>query len=269
MNRKKTILLGIAMGVNALLLAQPQLEKVWKTDTTTLRNPESVLYDSLSNSIYVSCMGAGKIARIGTDGKIMEQSWVAGLASNKGTALFNGLLYTAETAAIAVIDVKKASVIKRIQVQSAIMLNDVAVDAKGIVYVTDTRAGKVYRIEADSATIYLENLPGANGLLCVNNDLYVLTTSSVVKVDASKAITKLADGFENGLDGIVMLANNEFIISNYKGILYYLNADGTKYLLVDTRANGIMANDISYNSKTKMLFVPSFATSCVIAYQVK
>lgn len=266
---KKVILLGIAMGIHALLWAQPQLVKIWETDTTTLRNPESVLYDPLSNSIYVSCMGAGKIARIGTDGKTIEQSWVAGLTANKGTALYKGLFYTAETAAVAVIDVKKASVIKRIQVEGAIMLNDAAVDAQGIVYVTDTRAGKVYRIAGDTATLYLDNLPGANGLLCVNTDLYVLTTSSVVKVDATKAITKIADGFENGLDGIVMLTPNEFIISNYKGILYYLKADGTKQILLDTRANGIMANDISYNHKTKTLFVPAYSSSCVIAYQVK
>jgi SMP-30/Gluconolactonase/LRE-like region len=269
MNMTKVILLGIAMGINALVLAQPQLEKVWQTDTTTLRNPESVLYDSLSNSIYVSCMGAGKIARIGTDGKTMQQDWVTGLTANKGTALFNGLLYTAETAAVAVIDVQKATVIKRIQVAGAIMLNDVAVDARGIVYVTDTRAGKVYRLEGDNATLYLDNLPGANGLLCVHTDLYVVTTSSVVKADSAKTMTPIATGFENGLDGIVMLAPNEFIISNYKGMLYHVKADGTKQILLDTRANGMMANDISYNRKTKTLFVPAYSSSCVMAYRVK
>jgi SMP-30/Gluconolactonase/LRE-like region len=257
------------MSINLALLAQHSLEKIWETDTVTLRNPESVLYDSLSNSLYVSCMGAGKIVRIGTDGKVIRNDWVTGLTSNKGSALFNGLLYTAETSTVAVIDVEKASVIKRIQVEGAVMLNDVAVDAKGIIYVTDTRAGKVYRIEGDKAAVYLENMPGANGLLTVNTDLYVLTSVSVEKVDARKAITKIADGFESGLDGIVMVAENEFIISNYKGILYYVKADGTKQLLLDTRTKGIMCNDISYNSKTKTLFVPAYGTSCVIAYKVK
>ncbi len=66
-----------------------------------------------------------------------------------------------------------------------------------------------------------------------------------------------------------MIADNEFIISNYKGILWYVKADGTKPLLLDTRANGKMANDISYNSKTKTLYVPSFRTNQIIAYQVK
>ncbi len=266
---KRIILMSIVMSINSALLAQHSLEKVWETDTVTLRNPESVLYDSISNSLYVSCMGAGKIVRIGTDGKVIKNDWVTGLTSNKGSALFNGLLYTAETTTVAVIDVEKASVIKRIPVEGAVMLNDVAVDAKGIIYTTDTRAGKVYRIDGDKASVYLENMPGANGLLTVNTDLYLLTSASIEKVDAGKAITKIADGFESGLDGIIMVAENEFIISNYKGILYYVKADGTKQLLLDTRQNGIMSNDISYDSKTKILFVPSYGTSCVIAYKVK
>lgn len=266
---KKMALSVVVMMLYSIVSAQHSLEKLWETDSVTLRNPESVLYDSISNSLYVSSMNAGTIVRIGTDGKVIRNDWVTGLISNKGSALFGGLLYIAETAAVAVVDVSKASVIKRIQVEGAIMLNDVAVDSKGIIYVTDTRVGKVYRVEEDKAVMYLENMPGANGLLTVNTDLYVLTSASVAKVDARKVVTKIADGFESGLDGIVMVAENEFIISNYKGILYYVKADGTKQLLLDTRANQIMANDISYDSKTKTLYVPSFGTNRIIAYKVK
>ena len=214
-------------------------------------------------------MNAGTIVRIALDGKVIKNDWVTGLSSNKGSALFNGLLYTAETSAIAVIDVDKASVVKRIPIDGAVMLNDVAVDAKGVVYVSDTRTGKVHRIEGDKSTLYLENIPGANGLLTVNNDLYVAGSTTFQKVNTRKEITKIADGFESGLDGIVMVAENEFILSNYKGILHYVKADGTNQLLLDSRANKIMANDISYDSKTKMLYVPSFGTNRVIAYKVK
>jgi hypothetical protein len=251
------------------LKKKPELEKIWESDSTTLKGPESVLYDSASNSLYVSSMNAGTIVRMDTAGKVTQKDWVTGLTSNKGSALYNGLLYTAETAAVAVIDVKKAALVKRIPVEGAVMLNDVAVDSKGILYVTDTRAGKVYRIENDQPAVYLENLPGANGLLTVNADLYVATSNNFLKVDANKSVTTIAEGFESGLDGIVMLAENEFIISNYKGILYHVKGDGTKQLLLDTRANGIMSNDISYNSKTKTLYVPSFSTNRVIGYKIK
>jgi len=266
---KKILLPVVVVLASSTLFAQHSLEKLWESDSVTLKGPESALFDSKSNSLYVSSMNAGTIVRMDLDGKVIKKDWVTGLTSNKGSALFNGLLYTAETSAVAVIDVDKASIIKRIPVEGAQMLNDLAVDSKGVIYVSDTRGAKVYRIEGDKPTVYLENMPGANGLLTVNTDLFVLTSTSFQKVDANKVITKIADGFESGLDGIVMVANNEFIISDYHGILYYVKADGTKQVLLDTRANRIMSNDISYDSKMKILYVPSFSTNYIIAYKVK
>lgn len=266
---KKVLLAAIVLVTYAPVIAQHSLEKIWESDSVTLKTPESVLYDSKSNSLYVSSMGSGSVLRMGLDGKIIKSDWVTGLSANKGLALFNGLLYTAEPTAIAVIDVDKASIIKRIPVAGAVMLNDVATDSKGVIYVSDTRAGTVYRIEGDKPVLYLENLPGANGLLTAGSDLYVLSSTSLQKVNADKEITKLADGFESGLDGIVMVAENEFVLSNYRGILYYVKADGSKQLLSDTRASRIMANDISYNGKTKTVYVPSFGTNRIIAYTLK
>jgi sugar lactone lactonase YvrE len=249
--------------------AQHSLEKIWESNSVSIRNPESVLYDAKSNSLYVSSMGSGSVVHLDNNGNLIKKDLVTGLSSNKGSALFNGLFYTAETSAVAVIDVDKGTIVKRIPVEAAQMLNDLAMDATGVIYVSDTRAGKVYRIEGDKPTVYLENMPGANGLLSVNTDLYILTSTGFQKVDANKVVTKIADGFESGLDGIVMIGENEFVISNYQGILYYVKADGTKQLLLDTRANRIMANDISYNSQTKTLYVPSFSTSRIIAYRLK
>ena len=266
---RKTLLLIIVALASSPLFAQHSLEKLWESDSVTLKGPESVLFDSKSNSLYVSSMNAGTIVRLDLDGKVIRKDWVMGLNSNKGSALFNGLLYTAEQTGIAVIDVEKALVVKRIPVGGAQMLNDLAMDSKGIIYVTDTRAARVYRVEGDKPAVYLENMPGANGLLTLNTDLYLLTSTSFQKINADKLITKIADNFESGLDGIVMVAENEFIISDYHGVLYYVKADGTKQVLLDTRANGIMSNDISYNAKTKILYVPSFSTNRIIAYRVK
>lgn len=252
----------------AASFSQRSLEKIWESDTTGIKGPESVLYDTKSNSLYVSSMNSGTVTRYDLEGKLVKKDLVTGLNSNKGSAFYNNLFYTAEMNAVAVVDLEKGTIVKRIPVEGAVMLNDLAIDSKGVIYVTDTRTGKVYRIDGDKPTLYLENMPGANGLLTVNTDVYLVTGNSFFKIDANKAVTKIADGFDNGLDGIVMLAANEFILSNYQGILYHVK-DGAKQVLLDTRANRVMSNDIGYNSKTKILYVPSFSTNRIIAYKVK
>jgi hypothetical protein len=266
---KKLLLSALALLSFLPLLAQHRLEKIWESDTLVLKGPESALFDTKSKSLYISSMNSGSIVRMDLKGNVIEKDWVTGLNANKGSAIFRGLLYTAETAAIAVIDISKASVIKRIPVDSAVMLNDLAVDSKGVVYVSDTRTGKVYRVEGDKPAVYLENIPGANGLLTIGSDLYVAGSTTFQKVSADKSIKMIADEFESGLDGIVMVAENEFVLSNYKGMLYYVNKDGTSQLLLDSRANRVMANDIGYDSKTRTLYVPSFGTNRIIAYKVK
>lgn len=265
---KKPLFLFITTLLCSATFAQHSLVKLWESDSVTIKGPESALFDSKSNSIFVSSMGSGSVAQLDLKGKVIKADWATGLNSNKGSAFYNGLFYTAETSAVAVID-NTGKVVKRIPIEGAGMLNDLAIDSKGIVYVSDTRTGKVHRIENDKPTIYLENIAGANGLLTVNTDLYVVGSTTFQKVNANKVMSKISEGFEGGLDGIVPIGDKEFILSNYKGILYYVNADGTNQVLLDSRANKIMANDISYDSKTKTLYVPSFGTNRIIAYQVK
>jgi hypothetical protein len=266
---KHFLLLAISILTYALSFAQHSLEKLWESDSVTLKGPESVLFDSISNSLLVSSMKSGTVVRMGLDGKVIKSDLITGLTTNKGSALLKKMFYTAEPTAVAVVDMDKALIVKRIPVDSAVNLNDVAMNSKGVLYVSDTRAGKVFRIKKGKSSLYLDKMPGANGLLTINKDLYVLTSTSFLKVDAEKTVTTIADGFESGLDGIVMIAENEFIISNYKGIIYYVNSDGTKQILLDTRAKNIMSNDISYDRKTKTLYVPSFSTNLIIAYKVK
>ncbi len=266
---RKLLLSAFGMIIFSLTFAQHNLKKIWESDSITLKGPESATYDPKSNSIFVSSMNAGTIVRMDTDGKIIKSDWVTGLNSNKGIGFYKGLLYTAETTAVAVIDIDKAIIVKRIPVEGAVMLNDLAVDDKGVVYVSDTRTGKVFRIENDHPVLYLENISGANGLLTIGTDLYVVGSNTFQKVSNKKEISTIGGGYESGLDGIVMITKNEFVLSNYKGILYYVNGDGTIQVLTDTRANKIMSNDISYNSKTKILYVPSLGTNRIIAYSLK
>src|SRR5690606_21811222 len=240
-----------------------------------LKTPESVLFDAESKILYVSNIGesdkqnSGFISKLDLNGRVLERNWVSDLNATKGLGLYNDRLYAAELNTIAVIDVNTGVIVQRIPIEGAQMLNDITIDPNGIVYVSDTRSGKVHKIENDEPSLYMENLKRPNGLLSVGNILYVLADGTLLKTDSGKKSTQLAEGMEGGTDGIEMVKENEFIISCWEGVIYYVKADGSKQLLLDTRDQKINTADIGYDSQKQIVYVPTFGKNNVVAYKLK
>lgn len=271
---KKILLLASCL-VTINAFAQHSLEKVWGSDSTSLKNPESVLYDAKSKTLFVSNIGefgkegVGFVSKLTLDGKVTKADWVTGLDGTKGLGLHKNRLYAAENHSVAVIDIDKGTIIKRIPVEESQMLNDVTVDSKGIVYVSDSRTGKVHRIENDKPTVYLEGITSINGLLAVDKDLYILADGKFHKAGADKKLVVVASGIEGGADGIEMVAKDEFLLTGWAGTIYYVNADGTVQLLSDTREKKINAADLGYDPKSKTLYIPQMTSHKVVAYKLK
>jgi hypothetical protein len=257
--------------------AQTRLKQQWITDSV-LRVPESVLYHNGENVLYVSQIGGnpnankegkGSIARLTPDGKIIDSAWATGLNSPKGMARYGNLLYVADATEVAVIDMQKATVAYRLPVDSAVFLNDVTIDNLGNVYVSDSRRNKVHIIRRKQVSLYLDNVNNANGLLAANGVLYVLSAGRLLEVNEEKKITVLATGLEKSTDGLVQIAENEFIVTSWAGIIYSVKKDGTVRQLEDFRSSKTNTADIGYNPKTGMLYVPTFWANRVIAYHVE
>ncbi len=267
------ILLFVVADVQA---QQHKLIKIWQTDTL-LKVPESVYFDGINKVLYISNIdgapdgkdGKGSIGKVGLDGKIIKVDWVTGLNAPKGMGVYQNKLYVADLDAVGVIDLKAGKLLKRIPVNGAIFLNDITVDKKGIVYVSDTRNKKVFRIANETATIFLDNLQAPNGLLINNNDLYVLDNGSMLKVEKDKSLTKIADGMNAQTDGIENVKGKDFIVSCWPGVIYYINADGTKEELLDTTPQKSNTADIGYDAKTRMLYVPTFFKNSIVAYKLQ
>lgn len=271
---KKALAIPIIFCIYSNLSAQHSLEKKWQTDTA-LKAPESVKYDANANLLYVSNIGefgkagTGSISKVGLDGKIIKKDWVTGLTDTKGLGIYKNKLYAAENSTVAVIDIDKGTIIERITIDSAQMLNDVTIDSRGIVYVSDTKTAKVHKIENGKPSVYLENLKDANGLLAVNNDLYILADKKLQKADANKKLTIIADGLEGGADGIEMSGSNEFIVTGWEGIIYSVKSDGSKQTLLDTREKKINSADLGYDPVSKTLYIPEMMQNAVMAYTFK
>ncbi|HEY6504209.1 MAG TPA: SMP-30/gluconolactonase/LRE family protein [Chitinophagaceae bacterium] len=275
---KKLVLLFVFSSflVN-VINAQHQLIKKWESDTV-LKVPESVLFDAANNVLYVSNIdgtepwgkdGKGSIGKVGTDGKIINAEWVTGFSAPKGMALYKGKLYVADLENLVVINIAKGVIEKKIAVEGAQGLNDVTIDKKGVIYVSDSRGKKIYRVKKGKTELLLDSLKGPNGVLMRGKDFYILDAGGMYKVGKDKSLTKITDGMEGGTDGIENVTGNDFIISCWAGVIWYVNADGTKEKLLDTREQKRNTADIGFDAKTKTVYVPTFWKNSVVAYEVK
>ncbi|HEV3325332.1 MAG TPA: ATP-binding protein [Puia sp.] len=259
----------------ALHAQQPSLEKLWETDTI-IAVPESVLPDPANKILYVSLIdggpwdvdGKGGVGRLSPDGKQYNGAWITGLNAPKGMGRYDNRLYVADISEVVVIDIPKGKILKKIPIQGATGLNDITVDDNGVVYVSDSKSGKVYRITSDIPSLYMENLEGANGLKASGKNLYILARKQVLLADPSKNLKVLTD-LPNGGDGVEEVGNGDLIVSEWVGNVFYVYADGRKVQMLDRKPEKKNTADIWYDRKTKTLYVPGFFGKTITAYRLK
>lgn len=254
-----------------------QLVKKWES-AATLKTPESVLFDAAGRVLYVSNIdgkepwtkdGAGSIAKVGLDGKVIAAEWVKGLEAPKGMALTKGRLYVADIDRMVVIDVAKGAIAETIAMPGAQQLNDVTADRNGVVYVSDMKGLKIYAIRHGKPEVFLEGgFKRPNGVLAHGDDFYVLDSGALLKFAQGKQRSTVVDGMDPSTDGIEHVQGNEFIVSCWAGAVYHVKG-GEKTQLLDTREKKINSADIGYDAKNRIVYVPTFFGNTVVAYELK
>ncbi len=254
------------------LAQQHKLEKVWETDTV-VAIPESVL--PVGNVLYVSQIdgggwnadGKGGIAMISPEGKIIDLNWIAGLNAPKGLGMHGNRLYAADISEVVVIDIKKGKIEKKIAIDSATGLNDITVDEQGIVFVSDSRKSRIWRIENDQPALYLDNVKGVNGLKAMKDGLLIGAGKLFLKADAQKQITKIAD-VPQSIDGIEPVGNGDYVVTAWSGWIFYVKADGSVATILETHEQKKNTADIGFDSSKRIIYVPSFNGKTVAAYKL-
>ena len=275
----KKIILSLTFVYAVLMSASAQkatVQKLWATDTI-LKVPESVLVDDKENCLWVSNIdgasngkdGKGSISKLSKTGAPINLEWITGLNAPKGMARYKQELYVADLTELVVIDVKKGVIKNKITIEGSVFLNDVTVNNNGAVFVSDSRTGKVHRYENNQVTIEVENLQGPNGLLSIEDQLLILDRGSLLSVTPGGAISKIMDGMDPSTDGIERVAPNQYLVSCWNGIVYYVVAGAQKVILFDTRSEKINSADIGYDAKKKIIYVPTFLKNNVVAYQLQ
>jgi hypothetical protein len=274
--RSLALLAGSLIAHCALAAGPHTLTKKWETDAA-LKIPESVLFDSKANILYVSNVDGepwaaddkGSIAKVSTAGKIIAAEWVKGLRAPKGLGQFGDRLYAADLDEVAVIDIGKAAIVDHIKIPGAKGLNDIAVSSDGTVYVSDSLTQKLYAIKNGQPQTLLEGLGGPNGVFTRDGALFLLDNHALYQVEHERTLKKLADGFDGNADGLERVNASDFLVTCWEGIVYYVPAQGTPQILLDTRKDKINSADIGYDPQRHMVFVPTFFKNTVVAYELK
>jgi hypothetical protein len=275
----KKIIISLAFvccSVGTINAQKVTVQKLWATDTI-LKVPESVLVDDKENCLWVSNIdgasngkdGKGSISKLSKIGTPINLDWLTGLNAPKGMAKYKQELYVADLTELVVIDIKKGVIKNKIKVEGSVFLNDVTVNKNGAVFVSDSRTGKVHRYENNMVTIEVENLQGPNGLLSIDDQLLILDKGSLLSLTPGGTISKIMDGMDPSTDGIEKVAPNQYIVSCWNGIVYFVEAGAQKITLFDTRSEKINSADIGYDPKNRIIYVPTFLKNSVVAYQLQ
>ncbi len=252
------------------------VEKLWVTDSI-YPVPESVLPHPGKDLLYVSLIdgqpaekdGKGSIGKLTRDGKLIQLNWVSGLNAPKGMAMYKQNLYVSDVDEAVVIDINTGKIKQRIKVKGATFLNDVTVDAGGLIYITDSRANKVFVIANNEAKLLVDKVENANGILWQPEGLYILSKGNLLYRNNAGQLSTIASGMLASTDGIERVNGKDFIISCWAGALYFVTADGKVTQLLDTQAQQMNTADIGYDDATKTIFVPTFFKKSVVAYRLQ
>lgn len=246
-----SVLLLVSVGSSATA------EEVWSLDG--LKAPESVLFDAKRNVFYVSNIagepngkdGVGYLSKVAADGKVKEAEWVTGFDAPKGLVMKGDTLFVTDIDQLVAIDVERGEVIGKWAAKDAQFLNDPAVDEVGRVFASDMLANKIYVLEGDVLSVWLEgeNLLHPNGLHVEDGRLLVAGWGRDIQPDFSsktsghlisinldtKAITDIGPGEPVGnLDGLEPDGAGNWLVTDWiAGALLRIHPDGKAEQLMD------------------------------------
>ncbi len=283
-----SLMLFTLLAAHSVNAATVKLEQVWQLDG--LQNPESVIYDQKRDIYYVSNVngtpnvkdGKGSISAVSVEGKMLEPAWIVGLNAPKGMAIHNEKLYVADIDALLEIDIEKRLITNSFVVSDAKFLNDVTVDDKGNVYVSDMVMNRIHRLSNGKFEIWLEGeiLENPNGLHFEEDDIMLgswgkMTDGFATDVPGhlkrislkDKEISSVGDGSPLGnLDGVEGTEDTGFYVTDWmNGKLFLISRKGKVTELLDLNKGSA---DLEFIPEKSLILIPMMNDNTLNAYKI-
>lgn len=256
-----------------------RLEQFWTTDTS-LKTPESVIYDESKGVLYVSNVNEnpwekdnnGFISKVSITGEILELEWVSGFNGPKGMAIIENKLFVADLDEVGIIDIDKGKLVEKVKIEGASGLNDITPDKKGGVFISDSNGGKIFHYSDEKVTVFHDDAPGRpNGLFIDQSKLLVAFSQAAdfVSYDLeTKEKLVITTGIGHG-DGITPTNDaNTYLVSDWDGEVFIITPDGSKKSLIKTKDNKQNTADIWFIQDQNLVLVPTFFDNRIVAYKL-
>jgi len=256
------------------------VSRLWETEND-FRTPESVLHDPARDVLYVSNFDvfnvgmapAQSISKLSMDGEVLEAEWVGGVSNPSGMAIFDDRLFVVERSSVAEIEIDTGEIAERYPVVGGRLLNDIAIDSEGRIYVSDSGAGVIYRLADGEVEAWAagDEIARPNGLHVDGDRLIVGNNgdSSLKSVDLAdgtiRTIARLGPGV---IDGIETDGNGNYLVSLVEGKLYRVSPSGKLVKLVDTTGPGDYIANFDYVLDGGLVVAPTYTDDRIITYRL-
>ena len=140
-----------------------------------------------------------------------------------------------------------------------------------LVLVITARRAETLRARAYDGDLARIEVPADKGLewLCAvadpQDDLRVPMKGPFVTLRGPGAETVIATGMKDA-DGIGLVPGGGYLVSSWPGEIYHVSEDGVVTLMIDTKADGILQNDLSVFGD--VVIVPNWEPGTVTAWKI-
>lgn len=270
-----------------------ELEVLWESEKL-FELPESVIYDSNNDVLYVSNIvnhpfkkdKSGFISKLSLDGEIIELNWITSLNAPKGLTIVKDKLYIADVDELVEVDINSASVTNKYKGVGAVCFNDVTSDKYGNVYVGDTYTDSIYRLNQFNQLPLWLNSPNLapNGIHVDNEKSKMIVGSwgsvmegwgtpeksgnmKIVDLNTKKVKNLGSDKPIGNLDGVESDGSGAYYVTDWSaGTLLKIQKNGRSKTL-NTLAKGAADHEVILEKK--LIVIPIMTEGKVVALKIK